>query len=94
MDIFSIIKNNGHSVTEVAEKMGIAQSTLSMSIKRGNPTVKTLEKMAEAMNINVVEFFPKELDAYIKSYIQSSSQCLDGVEVTMNGKRYGLVELQ
>lgn len=43
-------------VTDLAEKLGISQGAMSLSIN-GNPTVSTLEKIAEALNVPITELF-------------------------------------
>lgn len=43
-------------VTDLADKLGISQGAMSLSIN-GNPTVSTLEKIAEALNVPITELF-------------------------------------
>ena len=56
MDIKSVIHAHGLRVMDVADKMGVNRVTLTNTIN-GNPTVKTLERIAEIVGCNVVEFF-------------------------------------
>lgn len=62
MDIKAIIQNHGYQVQELAKKMKIKQGTLSGMIT-GNPTVKSLNLIAEALGCSVAEFFLDELPA-------------------------------
>ena len=54
--IKEVIKEKGYSVTSFAEKIGMAQVSLSRIIN-GNPTVETLEKIANALDVNVRDLF-------------------------------------
>lgn len=51
-----VIKEKGYTVTALAEKLGMKQVSLSRIIN-GNPTVETLEKIANAINVDVKDFF-------------------------------------
>lgn len=54
--IKEVIKNKGYSVTSLAEKIGMKQVSLSRIIN-GNPTVETLEKIANALEVDVRDLF-------------------------------------
>lgn len=54
--IKQIIKEKGLTYQIVADKMGINRVTLTNHIN-GNPSVKILQKIADALNINIVELF-------------------------------------
>ncbi|KJF44056.1 helix-turn-helix domain-containing protein [Draconibacterium sediminis] len=56
LDIKSVIKSKGYTVTSLAEKMDIAQVSLSRIIN-GNPKVETLEKIATALDVDIRELF-------------------------------------
>ena len=56
MDIKKVIKERGYTIEEVAKKMGISRVTLSQNMSR-NPTVSTLERIANAIGCEVSEFF-------------------------------------
>lgn len=62
MDIKKVIKKRGYTIEDVAKKMGISRVTLSQNMSR-NPTVGTLERIANAINCNVSEFFTDEKNA-------------------------------
>lgn len=63
--IAEICKEKGLTQTALAEKMGISRVGLSKAIN-GNTTVQTLEKIAEALGVEVPELFaPKENDSFV-----------------------------
>ncbi|MBP1637252.1 MAG: helix-turn-helix domain protein [Bacteroidetes bacterium] len=59
MRIKEAIEDYNLTSKEVAERMGISTVGLSQHIN-GNPSVKTLERIAEAIGCNVSEFFIKK----------------------------------
>ena len=61
MDIKSIIKQKGLTMEDVAERMGINRVTLSQTLS-GNPTMSTLQRIADALGCKVGEFFLDELE--------------------------------
>ncbi len=61
MDIKGIIKQKGLTMEEVAERMGISRVTLSQTLS-GNPTMSTLQRIADALGCKVGEFFLDELE--------------------------------
>lgn len=78
MNILLTIRKHGYTISSLAKKMGVAQSTLSINIKNNNPTIGSLHRMADAMNINYLEFFSDEMFSDV---------------ITVSGIRYGLVPL-
>ena len=63
MDIKKIIKEHGYTIEDVAKKMGISRVTLSQNMSR-NPTVATLERIANAIGGNVGDFFQDEYSSF------------------------------
>jgi transcriptional regulator with XRE-family HTH domain len=63
MRIKEVIKEKGLTIAEVAEKMGSKQPTLSQQIN-GNPTIETLQKIADVIGVNVTEFFEPDSGLY------------------------------
>lgn len=49
------IKENGYTITSLAEKLGIARESLSRMIV--SPSYPTLEKIAEALGVEIWELF-------------------------------------
>ena len=60
--IIEICKQKGITQKELAEKIGMSAVGLSKAIN-GNPTIKTLEKIADALGVNVWDLFVQ--DKYI-----------------------------
>ena len=54
--IKELIKEKGMSVNALAEKMGITRVGLSQHIN-GNPSVEVLERIADALGVDVTELF-------------------------------------
>ena len=51
-----VIKEKKTTIWEVAEKIGITGSAISMAIA-GNPTIETLQKIANALDVPIAELF-------------------------------------
>ena len=56
MRIKEILKERSMTVSDLAEKMGRSQEQLSRIIN-GNPTLSTLQKIADVLDISVSEIF-------------------------------------
>ena len=61
MDIKRVIKEKGLTLEQTATKMGISRITLMQSLG-GNPTVNTLQRVADAIGCSVVDFFADEIE--------------------------------
>lgn len=61
MDIKKVIKEKGFTLEQTATKMGISRITLMQSLS-GNPTVNTLQRVADAIGCRVVDFFADEIE--------------------------------
>ena len=51
-----VCKEKGVTLAEVASKIGVAQASLSKMLG-GNPTIGTLDKIADALNVPITELF-------------------------------------
>lgn len=54
--IKEILKERNMKIAELAEAVGISQGAMSLAIN-GNPTLSTLTRIAEALNVQVVDLF-------------------------------------
>lgn len=50
------MQEKGITQKRLAEQMGVAEISLSRSL-RGNPTLETLSKIAEALEVDIVDLF-------------------------------------
>lgn len=56
----------GWSMYELAQEMGITQSTLTSIMRRGNPPkIDTLERICEAFGISLAQFFIEDEEVEI-----------------------------
>ena len=51
-----ICKEKGLSMQELSDRLGIVRDTLTRNIN-GNPTIETLEKIANALGVSITELF-------------------------------------
>lgn len=90
MDLLPIIERRGFTVTSLARRMNMAQSNLYKLVQSGNPTLKSLKRMAEAMDISLLELLGKDKAANKKParkrIIPPDAIC--GGVVKLGGKRY------
>lgn len=70
MRIREILKEQGITTKELAEKMGISQSALNQNIS-GNPSVRILNNIANALNVPIWQLFadPAEIQTKDNSFI-------------------------
>lgn len=59
MDVKGVIKKHGFTMDKVAQELGITRVTLSQNLSR-NPTVNTLQKIADVIGCKVGDFFYDE----------------------------------
>ncbi len=62
--IKEVCKEKGILFKELAEKLNISDIALRASLK-GNPTIGTLEKVANALDVSIMELFEKPNKDYI-----------------------------
>ena len=70
MRIREILKKQGITTKELAEKMGISQSALNQNIS-GNPSVRILSNIANTLNVPIWQLFadPAEIQTKDNSFI-------------------------
>lgn len=84
MQVKVVIARHGFTQTQVADMIGTAKGNLSHAISKG-PTPAMLHRIAKAIGADYDEFFEDEI-------IPSSTPEFAG-EISIGGKRYGLIEL-
>ena len=60
-----ILKEKGVLHKELAERLGVTDIALRASLK-GNPTIGTLEKVADALGVEVCELFTPQLSNAVR----------------------------
>ena len=76
LKIKQIAKERGYTMVQVAERLGVNPVSLSSAIN-GNPTVATLEKIANVLGVNVSDFFEKDdRSPAINGYIEVNGEIL------------------
>ena len=61
MEVKTVIKQKGFTMEAVAKKMGITRVTLAQNLSR-NPTVGTLQKIADVIGCKGGDFFIDDMD--------------------------------
>lgn len=61
MRIKELIRNKGLTIEEFAESIGMKQSSISRAIN-GNPTLDTLQKIADGLQVDISELFTPAQD--------------------------------
>jgi transcriptional regulator with XRE-family HTH domain len=71
--IKEICKEKGISISKLGSLIGVSRSSMLSTIG-GNPTIGTLEKISNALNISIIDLFDKKGDDYIHGYIKVQGQ--------------------
>lgn len=82
MDVKSVIRKKGYTFEQVAEKMGITRITLTQNLGR-NPTINTLQRVADAIGCKVGDFFVDDVSEDEGSNTFVCPKC---------GAKFGLIE--
>jgi transcriptional regulator with XRE-family HTH domain len=77
-----LLKEKGLRMSDLADRMGTNQSNLQKSLAK-NPTIATLQDVADALNVQLGELFPA-------SVMIPTAKSL----MIMDGKTYGIVPMQ
>ena len=60
MRIKELLKQRGLTAKELAEKLGMTETGLSIAIsEKGNPPLKRLQQIASALGVDITELFEK-----------------------------------
>ena len=74
MDIKNIAREKGMRIEDIANKMGITKGGLSKALN-GNPTIGTLRKVADVLQVPVTDFFRDEIGDNPASHIEPQMHC-------------------
>lgn len=75
MDVKRVIKEKGYTLEKVAVGLGITRVTLAQNLSR-NPTVKTLQRIADFIGCKVGDFFADEKTIPESKYAKSDLDLL------------------
>ena len=72
MDIQSVIKSRGYTQAKVAELLGLNTGAFSVML-RGNITINSMRRIADAIGCNVTDFFADEIAVTDASQVDNVS---------------------
>lgn len=81
LKIKQIAKQRGFTMAHVAERLGVNPVSLSSAIN-GNPTVATLEKIANVLGVDVADFFDKADKPTINGYVEIGGEIMKISEIS------------
>lgn len=73
--IKQLVKEKGMTMAEVAKKLDINPVNLSSAVN-GNPTLSTLTKIAEVLNVEVADLFERE-EKSIYGFVKIEGEVLE-----------------
>lgn len=73
--IKQLVKEKGMTMAEVAKKLGVNPVNLSSAIN-GNPTLSTLSKIAEVLEVEVADLFERE-EKSIYGFVKIGGEVLE-----------------
>ena len=68
-----LLKEKGISIKELAGLMGISSSAVSQLLANPYPSLQVLERIANAIGVDVVDFFAQDY-SYLNGYVETGSQ--------------------
>ena len=99
MELFlsEVIKKYGYTQQTVADKMGVSLQNVKNVIYNKNPTLSTLERIAEALGCDAREFFFNPKVSHEEIPISKPEKSENVVYTLINnktGKKYKIVEIE
>lgn len=82
MDVKTIIKEKGFTIEQVAKEMGITRFTFTQNLSR-NPTMKTLQRIADVLGCKVGDFFKDEIVPAKPTFV--CPHCGKPIEISVKG---------
>ena len=74
LQLKEILKEKKISQKDLAAKTGLTTVTINNIVLNGNPTIETLEKIANALNLNIVDLFtPVEKNKNVPIFIKDKN---------------------
>lgn len=76
LKIKQLAKARGYTMVQIAKELGINPVSLSTAVN-GNPTVATLEKIANVLGVDVADFFEKDYGVpVINGYLEIGGEIM------------------
>lgn len=70
LKVKDLIKQKGMTMQQFAEMLGVTRDTLTRNIN-GNPTLETLERIANALGVDIAELFVKNTpDSEVNGFVK------------------------
>lgn len=70
LKVKDLIKQKGMTMQQFAEMLGVTRDTLTRNIN-GNPTLETLERIANALEVDIAELFVRNTpDSDVSGYVK------------------------
>lgn len=63
--ISDLCKLKGMTLQMVADNMNVSRQSLANTLSKGNPTIETLSKIADALGVEITDLFEKSSDEVI-----------------------------
>ena len=85
MRIKEILRAKGLTQIELADRLGVTRSAV-VSVLNGNPTVATLERIATALDVHLLDLFIDDRDVSTPTDCNSVSvcpHCNNKIEITI-----------
>lgn len=57
LKVEEVLNRKGISIAELARRVNVSRSSMHNTIKNGNPNLETLGKIADALDVDVVDLF-------------------------------------
>lgn len=70
LKVKDLIKQKGMTMQQFAEMLGVTRDTLTRNIN-GNPTLETLERIANALEVDIAELFVRNTpDSEVNGFVK------------------------
>ncbi|MCR4766309.1 MAG: helix-turn-helix transcriptional regulator [Bacteroidaceae bacterium] len=92
LDVDKFLKQNGMNKSQLAKKAGLKQANLYAGLR--NPTLQTLQKIANALNVTPAELLAAQETDKVKKRVNKYSRVKLNAIIICNGEHYEPSNLQ